>query len=446
MMEQKVIKYKAIPTIKKAKRVAAYARVSTGKDAMLHSLSSQVSYYANYIQNHKGWRYAGVYADEAVSGTLDNRENFLKLLADCRLGKIDMIITKSISRFSRNTITLIHTVRELKSLGVDVFFEEQNLHSLSGDGEVMLSILASFAQEEARSVSENMLWRIQQNFKQGLVYSKTMLGYRIEDSTLIVVPSEAEVVKRVFNLYLEGYGTHAIAKLLNKEGVPSRHKKQFSKSTIQYMLRNKDYTGELHLQRTYQYDYLSKKTILNKGEKTMYIVHDAHEAIIDLSTFEAVQEELARRDNAYPHSRLRHNHLYSGLIKCGHCGCTLGRGKLRDKYIWRCNTYRAKGKDVCPLNAIPESEIERLIKEVIHSAVIEEKNLRSTIKTMVARNDRTIEFHLADGTSMTKAWIPSSRKHSWTEEMKERARKISKQKHKERREAYEENHSHSVND
>ena len=161
-MEQKVIKYKAIPTIKKAKRVAAYARVSSGKDAMLHSLSSQVSYYANYIQNHKGWRYAGVYADEAVSGTLDNRENFQKLLADCRLGKIDMIITKSISRFSRNTITLIHTVRELKSLGVDVFFEEQNLHSLSGDGEVMLSILASFAQEEARSVSENMLWRIQQ--------------------------------------------------------------------------------------------------------------------------------------------------------------------------------------------------------------------------------------------------------------------------------------------
>ena len=217
-MEQKVIKYKAIPTIKKAKRVAAYARVSSGKDAMLHSLSSQVSYYANYIQNHKGWRYAGVYADEAVSGTLDNRENFQKLQADCRLGKIDMIITKSISRFSRNTITLIHTVRELKSLGVDVFFEEQNLHSLSGDGEVMLSILASFAQEEARSVSENMLWRIQQNFKQGLVYSKTMLGYRIEDSTLIVVPSEAEVVKRVFRLYLEGYGTHAIAKLLNKDG------------------------------------------------------------------------------------------------------------------------------------------------------------------------------------------------------------------------------------
>ena len=444
-MEQKVIKYKAIPTIKKAISVAAYARVSSGKDAMLHSLSSQVSYYANYIQNHKRWRYAGVYADEAVSGTLNNREDFQKLLADCRLGKIDMIITKSISRFSRNTITLIHTVRELKSLGVDVFFEEQNLHSLSGDGELMLSILASFAQEEARSVSENMLWRIQQNFKQGLVYSKTMLGYRIEDSMLVVVPSEAEVVKRVFNLYLEGYGTHAIAKLLNKEGVTSRHKKQFSKSTIQYMLRNKDYTGELHLQKTYQYDYLSKKTILNKGEKTMYIVHDAHEAIIDLSTFEAVQEELARRDNDYPHSRLRHNHLYSGLIKCGHCGCTLGRGKLRDKHLWRCNTYRAKGKDVCPLNAIPESEIERLIKEVIHSTVIEESNLRSTIRAMVARNDRTIEFHLADGTSMTKAWIPSSRKHSWTEEMKERARILSKQQHKERRKEHEKNHSHSVN-
>lgn len=444
-MEQKVIKYKAIPTIKKAKRVAAYARVSSGKDAMLHSLSSQVSYYANYIQNHKGWRYVGVYADEAVSGTLDNRENFLKLLADCRLGKIDMIITKSISRFSRNTITLIHTVRELKSLGVDVFFEEQNLHSLSGDGEVMLSILASFAQEEARSVSENMLWRIQQNFKKGQVYSKTILGYRIQNSNLVVVDKEAEVVKRVFKLYLDGLGCSAIAKLLNNEGIISRRNKKFSKSTIQYMLRNKDYTGELHLQKTYQYDYLSKKTILNKGEKTMYIVHDAHEPIIDLSTFEKVQKELTRRDYEYPHSRLRHNHLYSGLIKCGHCGCTLGRGKLRDKYIWRCNTYRAKGKNACPLNAIPESEIERLIKEVIHSSVIEANNLRSTIKAIVARNDRTLEFQLVDGTSITKEWIPSSRKNSWTPEMKERARIISKQQHKERRTIYEENHSYSVN-
>jgi len=444
-MEQKVTKFKAIPTFKKAKSVAAYARVSTGKDTMLHSLSSQVSYYSNYIQNHKGWRYAGVYADEAVSGTLDNRENFQKLLHDCRLGKIDMIMTKSISRFSRNTITLIHTVRELKSLGVDVFFEEQNLHSISGDGEVMLSILASYAQEEARSVSENMLWRIQRNFKQGLVYSKTILGYRIQDSRLVVIPEEAEVVKRVFKLYLEGFGTHAIAKLLNKEGIPSRRGKKFSKSTIQYMLRNKDYIGELHLQKTYQYNYLNKKTILNHGEKTMYMVHDAHEAIIDVSIFEAVREELARRDNDYPHSRVRHQHMYAGLIKCGHCGCSLGRGKLRDKYIWRCNTYRAKGKDVCPLNAISESEIERLIKEVLSTSVIEEKSLRTRMKAIVALNDRTLEFCLVDGTSITKAWIPPSRKSSWTIEMKEHASLISKQHHQERRTKYEENNCHSLN-
>ena len=136
--------------------------------------------------------------------------------------------------------------------------------------------------------------------------------------------------------------------------------------------------------------------------------------------------------------------LYSGLIKCGHCGCTLGRGKLRDKYIWRCNTYRAKGKDVCPLNAIPESEIERLIKEVMNTSIIEENNLRSTIRAIVAHHDRTLEFLLMDGTSMTKAWISSSRKHSWTEEMKERARIKSKQIHKERRKEYEENHSHSI--
>lgn len=178
----------------------------------------------------------------------------------------------------------------------------------------------------------------------------------------------------------------------------------------------------------------------------MYIVHDAHEAIIDVSTFEAVKEELARRDSDYPYSRVRHQHMYAGLIKCGHCGCTLGRGQLRDKHIWRCNTYRSKGKDVCPLNAIPESEIERLIEEVMSSSVIEENSVRSTIKTIVALNDRTLEFRRMDGTSITKAWIPPSRKTSWTKEMKERARILSKQQHKERRKEHEKNHSHTVND
>lgn len=149
-------------------RVAAYARVSSGKDAMLHSLSAQVSYYSGLIQKHPGWQYCGVYADEALTGTKDNRENFQRMLDDCHAGKLDLIITKSISRFARNTVTLLETVRELKLLGVNICFEEQNIYTLSVDGELMMTILASYAQEESRSASENQKWRIRANFQHGL--------------------------------------------------------------------------------------------------------------------------------------------------------------------------------------------------------------------------------------------------------------------------------------
>ena len=169
----------------------------------------------------------------------------------------------------------------------------------------------------------------------------------------------------------------------------------------------------------------------------MYVVHDAHEAIIDVSTFEAVREELARRDNDYPHSRLRHHHMYAGLIKCGHCGCTLGRGQLRDKYIWRCNTYRSKGKDVCPLNAIPESEIERLIKEVMSTSVIEEANLRATIKAIFAFNDRTLKFFLVDGTTITKS-MDSYQVAKQLDDRNERAAAYNQKLHQERRKKHEE--------
>ena len=156
-----------IPAQPKAERVAAYARVSTGKDAMRHSLAAQISYYSDMIQKHHGWLYCGVYADEALTGTKDNRDNFQRMLRDCRAGKLDRIITKSISRFARNTVTLLETVRELKLLGVDVFFEEQNIHTLSADGELMLTILASYAQEESLSASENLKWRIRKGFEKG---------------------------------------------------------------------------------------------------------------------------------------------------------------------------------------------------------------------------------------------------------------------------------------
>ena len=172
-----------VPAAPKLTWVAAYASVSWGKDAMLHSLSAQVSYYNNLIQNHPGWIFCGIYADEAVTGTKDSRDQFQKLLAVCRAGKVDLVITKSISRFARNTVTLLQTVRELKNLGVDVFFEEQNIHSLSADGELFLTILTSYAQEESRSVSENQKWRVRGKFRNGIPWGKSSIMRVLRNST-----------------------------------------------------------------------------------------------------------------------------------------------------------------------------------------------------------------------------------------------------------------------
>ena len=180
-MERVVQKVKFPPRQPKLKRVAAYARVSSGKDAMLHSLAAQVEYYSNYIRRHPGWEYVGVYADEAKTGTKDSREQFQQLLADCKAGKIDHILTKSISRMARNTVTLLETVRELKAMGISVYFEEQNIDTGTHDGELMLSILASYAQEESLSASENQKWRVRQNFENGQPWRGFMLGYRYKD-------------------------------------------------------------------------------------------------------------------------------------------------------------------------------------------------------------------------------------------------------------------------
>ena len=199
-MERKVeqVRFRNL-AVPKQKRVAAYARVSSDKDAMRHSLAAQVSRYSDLIQSHAGWCYAGVYADYAQSGTKNNRDEFNRLLTDCSAGRVDMIITKSISRFARNTVTLLETIRDLKELGVDVFFEEQNIHTLSDDGELMLTLLASFAQEESFSVSENMKWRIRRNFEAGKPWCGVMLGYRQKDGRYEIVPDEAEVVRRIFS-------------------------------------------------------------------------------------------------------------------------------------------------------------------------------------------------------------------------------------------------------
>ena len=400
--------------IPKLKRVAAYARVSSGKDAMLHSLSAQVSYYSELIQNHSGWQYVGVYADEALTGTKENRENFQRLLADCRDGKVDLIITKSISRFARNTVTLLKTVRELKNMGVDVFFEEQNIHSLSADGELMLTILASYAQEESLSASENQKWRVRQNFQNGRPWNTTMLGYRYEGGGLVVHSQEAELVKQIFDLYLQGKGLEAIVKEMNATGHTSRYGNEWTRSSISRILQNYSYTGNLLLQTTYRKDHLTKRKQQNNGELPKYHITDAHEAIIPLWQFNAAQEEMQRRAEKHtPKFTPKYTYPLAGKIICAKCGKLYRRKVKESGPVWICSTYNTQGKATCPSKAIPEPILE---------AITDEVGGVGKITALHACDDNTVVLTLTSGEQIVKQWQDRSRRQSWTPEMREVAR------------------------
>jgi len=398
-----------------AKRVAAYARVSSAKDAMHHSLSAQVSYYSNYIQSHPGWVYIGVYADEAKTGTKDNRENFQRLLADCRSGKVDMVITKSISRFARNTVTLLETIRELKSLGIDVFFEEQNIHTASADGELMLSILASFAQAESLSASENQKWRIRHNFEQGKPWDCTLLGYRYKDGRYVIEPSEAETVRRIFSEYISGKGATAIANELNEEGILTRFGRPWRMGGVLGVLRNYTYTGNLLLQKTFRQDYITKKKLSNNGQMPKYHAADTHEAIVDLDTFEATQTELEHRAEKYAPADKTYDNRYpfSGIIVCSHCGKHYKRKVTHGAVMWVCPTYNSRGKAFCPSKQIPESKLYEMTADID----------LSNVESITAEDGNDIRILLKDGTKTVRHWQDRSRAESWTAEMKEQARR-----------------------
>lgn len=412
-MTRKIEQVRFAADAPKKKRVAAYCRVSSGKDAMLHSLSAQVSYYSNYIQKH-GWEYAGVYADEAITGTKDNRVNFQRLLAECRKGTIQMVITKSISRFARNTVTLLETVRELKALGVDVYFEEQNIHTMSADGELMLTILASYAQEESLSVSENMKWRIRNNFENGKPWSGLILGYRFQNGQFVVVPEEAEIVKRIFREYLGGLGATAIMKGLNDDGILTRVGKPWRTEGVLKILRNYNYTGNLILQKTYRENHLTKRKMKNKGEKPQYHAVGTHEAIIDLATFEAVQEELARRSEHYSGKKPSTvTYPFTRLIVCANCGKHYRRKTTATGIVWICSTYNTHGKKACAdSKAIPESVLYELTADTP----------LGDLTAIRAEKDNALIFCFKNGEQTVKRWKDRSRRESWTEEMKEKAR------------------------
>lgn len=258
----------AVPALPKRKKAAAYARVSRDTERLMNSVSAQISYYSSLIQGNPEWEYAGVYADCGISGTdISKRDEFIRMLADCEAGKIDIILCKSISRFARNTVDLLETVRHLKELGIEVRFEKEHINSLSEDGELMLSLLASFAQEESRSISENCKWGIRKRFQSGEsgVANKRLLGYRYdeEQEKYIIIPEEAEAVRWMFQMYIDGISLRRIAESMNQAGIRSVLGNEFQEGSVRQLIFNEVYAGDIRRQKCYMADPITKTKVKN---------------------------------------------------------------------------------------------------------------------------------------------------------------------------------------
>lgn len=413
-----------MPKQPKLKRVAAYARVSNGKDAMLHSLSAQVSYYSELIQNHRGWLYCGVYADEALTGTKDSRQNFQKMLAECRAGNLDLVITKSISRFARNTVTLLETVRELKDLGVDVYFEEQQIHSLSSDGELMLSILASYAQEESYSASENKKWQIRRDFEQGKIGGIVMLGYRrTSDGSLEIIPEEAEIVRMIFADYLGGMGKLAIANQLNEQGILTKNGNQWGPESVLRILKNEKYTGTMILQKFYSENHITKRKMTNEGQLQKYIIDESHPAIIERYIFEAVQKRLRKQKEQF--STIRPTtpvYPFTGKIQCCCCGKNYRRKTTATGIVWICATYNTKGKKYCPTaKQIPENTLISICCELLGISEFNADIFENQVEKILVPKPNELTFIFHNGQEISAHWQDRSRSESWTDEMRKKA-------------------------
>lgn len=432
-MSRKITAIEAKEALSTHKRVAAYARVSCGKEEMLHSLAAQVSFYSDLIQRHPDWTFAGVFADEAETGTKNSRPEFQRLIAECQAGQVDMVITKSISRFARNTVTLLETVRDLKEHGVDVYFEEQNIHTESADGELMLTILASYAQEESRSVSENCKWRIRNDYKEGK--SSTCIriyGYEYKNGRLNVIPEEAEIVRMVFSNYLDGMGRNAIMKKLTRLGVPTKNGGRWSESTVGSILRNEKYIGDMLLQKGYVPDHLTKRIVPNRGELPMYYAEGTHEAIVDKGMFEAVQAEIVRRAALSQHSEAKTFSEFSGMIHCARCGANFckkinGSGTKYAKVTWACRTFTYQGRHECAAKRIPDNILKTKCAEALGLAEYDAESFKANVAAITVPDDGVLVFTFKDGKERTLTWANPSRRESWTDEMRSAARERAKE-------------------
>lgn len=412
-----------VPAIKQLKKVAAYARVSMQSERMMHSLSAQVSYYSKLIQKNPDWEYAGVYADDFISGTNTvKRDEFKRMLADCEEGKIDIILTKSISRFARNTVDLLETVRDLKAKGIEVRFEKENINSMSGDGELMLSILASFAQEESRSISENIRWATKNRFEKGIPNGKfRIFGYRWEDEQLVIEPSEAAVVKRIFQNFLDGKSRLETEKEFAAEGITTANGCRWVDSNIKVVLTNITYTGNLLLQKEFIEDPITKHRKKNRGEMPQYFVENTHEPIIDMEAFQYVQDEIARRKKlgALANKSLNTT-CFTGKIKCPHCGVSYMHNKRTDRgtclEFWCCGSRKKKGGRCEVGGSINHENLKKACAEVLESEEFDEEVFLREIDHIDVPKRYVLEFYMADGRVITRDCPNTGHKDCWTAE------------------------------
>lgn len=390
------------------KRVAAYCRVSTDSEEQLTSYTMQKKVYTEMIASRPDWELAGIYADEGISGTrADKRPQFQKMIKDCYAGKIDYIVTKSVSRFARNTVDCLNHVRALKNHGIGIYFEEQNIDTLSIDSELYLVIYAGFAQSESESMSKNITWAYRKRFEDGKVTMqyKLMLGYKKgPDGEPEIVPEEAEIVKRIYEMFLSGQTVRAISEKLQSENIKVPGKKfSFSHVMVYNVLRNEKYCGDSILQKTVTVDCISKTRRNNMGEAPMYYVQNSHPAIISRETYHMTQAEIARRKALTPSSEKKattytgkySKYALSEVLICGECGSRYKRvtwsagGK---RIVWRCMNRLENGKKYC-------KTAPTLKEEELHAAIVRAINQfnrqdRSTyLELMKATIGEAIGFH-----------------------------------------------------
>lgn len=402
----------------------------------MNSLAAQISYYSELIQKNPKWEYAGVYADGAKSGgRADLRKEFNKMIEECDNGNIDIILCKSISRFARNTVDLLETIRHLKEIGVEVHFEKENINSMTSEGEFMLTILASFAQEEIRSTSENLKWSVRNRFEKGIPSQRTpIIGYDWIGEDLVVVPAEAEVVKRIFQNLLDGKTYSRMIKEFDEEGIYTKRGGHWTFGSIRDIIANPTYTGNLVLQRVFVEDPITKKQRKNNGELPKYIVENHHEAIIDEATFELAQKEVARRKALGSAGCTPGATCFTARIKCPYCKVNYSHTnhKYKDKparEYWVCSNARANGRENCKVaGSVKQVELIRALNEILDLKEFDEEVFLDKVDYISIPERDIAEIHMKNGSVISKDISSRALKEVWTPEMRKKCSEISLQR------------------